>query len=665
MWRSGVFAVAVLVAVGTATCIVRAPEGPTAVALKDYPTRALELPNGMRVLLEEAPDFGASGAVLVVGAGSADNPAGKAGLAHLAEHLAFGATHAGVSLREWSRNLTRGVNATTTWDTTTYHAVQPTSSLPAIVTFLHGVVTEPLAGIDEPAFQREWRAVSNERRMGTEEGTPGQTEGWLIAASFPPSDPYGRPPVGTRESLSRLTLADVRAFVGARYRPESCTLAISAPLPLDAQQKLVESITGLPARPARLARHAPAKPAPLSLPRSFETRDADVATPTLWIGWQVPADTGPGGDVAPVVVGALAESAFSELGDRDHDVGTLRTGVIGGVAASLFYVRVSLKQAAHPAATARAVVEQLHGALGRLTAVGFPTSHLTQVVATDYVYRQEPLLQRMYDAAWSAQHLGDPTFLRKRGDRMIRLTYADVATYIQTFLKDEQAHVLLVRPGRSGDGEALSPSLPSPLVAAAAVVPAAPPVAPAPAVSVPDGDDLPALAGMQSRDLANGLHVIVVPRKGSPFHTAVLGFRGGVAQATPPGVVTAMLWGRRWSEMTPRLNGIDWSSRVGVDATFDELHATGSDVAGTVKHLSRMLRGFSMFWPPKEFDKRVEVFERNDRAIDVTFNRRMEHAVYGEQPLGTRVTAKQIQKSLRPTSTAGSIGSAGRAMRCW
>jgi hypothetical protein len=118
------------------------------------------------------------------------------------------------------------------------------------------------------------------------------------------------------------------------------------------------------------------------------------------------------------------------------------------------------------------VVDQLHGGLGQLSARGLSTPYLTQMVATDYVYRQEALLQRASDAAWSYQHLGDPTFLRRRGERMIRLTYADVATYVKTFLKDEQAHVLLVRPGRSGEVEPPPPSTPQ-LVSTGAVVPGA------------------------------------------------------------------------------------------------------------------------------------------------------------------------------------------------
>jgi len=643
--RRSVGAWLLLVCVAISACIVHeTPAGPTVTEPIGYPQRTLLLGSGLRVVLERAPDFGAAGAVLVVGAGSADDPEGKGGLAHLAEHLAFSATHAGVSFHDWSRNLSRGVNAMTSWDTTTYHAFARTPSLPASLAFLSGVVNDPLAGVDATTFQREWRAVSNERRRGTEEGTPGQAEGWLITAAFPPVSPYGHSPVGTAESLAGITLADVRAFVGARYRPDACTLVVSAPLPLDEQQALVEAITGQKARVAAVTPHATARSMPPYLPRSFETREADVANPTLWIAWSVPPDFTTAGDLAPLVADIAESSSFRELGEVDRDVASLRTGVVDGVAASLFFVRVTLKEAAHPADTARRVVDLLQGGLGHLTAGGATTQVIAQYVGTDFVYRQEALSVRALETAWSYHHLGDPSFLRKRGDRMIRLGYADAAGYIQDFLRDEQAHILLVRPGRSNETE------PAPPVAsaAAALVPAAasPPAAAStlPAVSLADKEEGQALSGVETHELPNGLRVIIVPRKGSPFHSAVIGFRGGRAQASPPGVVTATTWGRRWSERSPRLSGIDWRSLVDLDSTHDELHATGTDVQLTLKHLHRMLRGFSMFWPPQEFDKRVDAMEREDHAPEEIFHQRIDHEIYGAQPLGTTVTARQIRK---------------------
>jgi predicted Zn-dependent peptidase len=83
---------------------------------------------------------------------------------------------------------------------------------------------------------------------------------------------------------------------------------------------------------------------------------------------------------------------------------------------------------------------------------------------------------------------------------------------------------------------------------------------------------------------------------------------------------------------------------VSKDATFEELRATGRDVRLTLKHLHRMLRGSSVFWPPQEFDKRAEALEREDRFPANEFHNRMDHAIYGAQPLGVTVTAKQLRK---------------------
>src|SRR5688572_26386284 len=55
----------------------------------NHPTEAFTLPNGLGVALEQSHDTGVAGVVLLVGVGSADEPTGKAGLAHLSEHLVF------------------------------------------------------------------------------------------------------------------------------------------------------------------------------------------------------------------------------------------------------------------------------------------------------------------------------------------------------------------------------------------------------------------------------------------------------------------------------------------------------------------------------------------------------------------------------------------------
>jgi zinc protease len=53
------------------------------------------LPSGLRVQVEHDASVQQVAIALVVGAGSADDPKGKEGLAHLAEHLVFRARHVG------------------------------------------------------------------------------------------------------------------------------------------------------------------------------------------------------------------------------------------------------------------------------------------------------------------------------------------------------------------------------------------------------------------------------------------------------------------------------------------------------------------------------------------------------------------------------------------
>jgi predicted Zn-dependent peptidase len=137
---------------------------------------------------------------------------------------------------------------TTCWDETAYYLFDTTDSVGEVVTYLHGVLQDPLAGINECIFQHELQVVGNERRMSRDTGTDGEALEWLAPTVFPNGHPYGRAIGGTRASLAQLTFDDVRKFASAHYQPQSSTLVVTAPLPLDAQQTLVERAFGGPAK---------------------------------------------------------------------------------------------------------------------------------------------------------------------------------------------------------------------------------------------------------------------------------------------------------------------------------------------------------------------------------------------------------------------------------
>jgi len=61
---------------------------------------------------------------------------------------------------------------------------------------------------------------------------------------YPAGHPYHRPQEGIEEGLKRLTLADLAAFHGQYYRPETLTLAISGAIPAGAAVEKVERAFG-------------------------------------------------------------------------------------------------------------------------------------------------------------------------------------------------------------------------------------------------------------------------------------------------------------------------------------------------------------------------------------------------------------------------------------
>ncbi len=640
-WRAALVAVACFPGLGA--CIVRPTETHNVSVNRDQ-TRRLELGDGLRVVLEIAPAFDAAAAVLVIGAGSGDDPATMAGLGNLTFNM-FCYANLGTT-PYLDRAIDGTASASTSWDSTTFLTTDNPDSLEESLTFLQGILKDPLAGVDDRLFRQEWLAVSNERRWRTETGTPGEAVGWLMADTFPEGDPYAHGPVGTAESLSGLTLADARAFVAGHYRAASSTLLITAPLPLDEQQALVERVTGQSARIVTAAPAARINPRPSALqarPRSFRAHDAEVPAPTLWVGWSVPSAFATGGELGPLLAAAI-RNGTRDLMDRDTDVGDVRTGLDDGVAASLLHVEVTLKKGIHPERTAELVADEA------IAGLGTDFEALKRFASTEHVYDEEGLEDRALDGAWSANVLGSTAYLRGLGERMLAPSRAETTTYVDTFLGRERTHVVLVQPASVQAAYAGSPLRPASTVAGAATLEpsAPPPLSPPTSAPRPRPAWVPRaphalLAGLETHDLENGLRVILLPRPGAGFHTVLLGFSGGRAEATPVGVGIAASWARYWREGSPRIWGVDYHTRLATDTTEEVLRSTGSDVHATLRHLARMM-DFSVFWPPKRYGELVDLLEREDAAPAASFDRALDAAVFGSHPLGLWAAAKQIQK---------------------
>lgn len=128
------------------------------------PVRRVEFDNGARVFLlpDETSDIIQVAVRYEVG--SSADPPGKAGLAHLVEHLTFVKRPGGEGTAELAELLaaeTFEYNASTTWDTTHYRATARSDRLQRLVELELDRMGAPCASIDPSGFKRKHYSARN------------------------------------------------------------------------------------------------------------------------------------------------------------------------------------------------------------------------------------------------------------------------------------------------------------------------------------------------------------------------------------------------------------------------------------------------------------------------------------------------------------------------
>ncbi|MCS6952577.1 MAG: pitrilysin family protein [Bryobacterales bacterium] len=255
------------------------------------------LPNGMRFLVLERHNAPVASFLTWADVGAAQEVKGITGLAHIFEHMAFKGTdtigtnnyaeerlslervdqafaalqaerrkgagadpqklkqleaefqaaqeRAGkfVVPNEFAEAITReggrGLNASTSWDWTTYYYSLPSNAIELWFyleseRFLKPVLRE---------FYKERDVVMEERRMRTESNPIGKLLEEFLAAAYK-AHPYGEPVVGHMSDLENITRADAEAFFRKYYSPANLTGVIVGDVDPARVRKLAEKYFG-------------------------------------------------------------------------------------------------------------------------------------------------------------------------------------------------------------------------------------------------------------------------------------------------------------------------------------------------------------------------------------------------------------------------------------
>jgi zinc protease len=157
-----------------------------------------------------------------VGVGSADEGSDEEGLAHLHEHMLFKGT-ARRGPGEIARQIEAAggeINAWTSFDQTVYHLVVASQFAGQGLEVLADAIT--CAAFDPAELSREIEVVCEEIKRSEDSPSRKVSKG-LFAAAFA-RHPYGRPVIGTAESVRSFTREGILRFYKRWYHPANCTL---------------------------------------------------------------------------------------------------------------------------------------------------------------------------------------------------------------------------------------------------------------------------------------------------------------------------------------------------------------------------------------------------------------------------------------------------------
>ena len=195
------------------------------------------LSNGLSIIHQAMPTSAVAIDVWVE-AGASKEPAGWTGMAHFLEHMVFKGTH---KLRPGEFDLaveSRGgvSNAATSHDYAHYYITVAAEAVPDTLPYLADLVLG--AAIPEREFEPERNVVLEEIRQANDD--PDWVGYQTLCGLLYNQHAYGRPVLGTPETLATFSPEMMRQFHAAHYQPENMTVAIAGNLSKERAIAMVE-----------------------------------------------------------------------------------------------------------------------------------------------------------------------------------------------------------------------------------------------------------------------------------------------------------------------------------------------------------------------------------------------------------------------------------------
>jgi zinc protease len=376
--RGGAFAlVATLVGAGCASA--PPPMSPTAPVVSTIkalgPVREV-LPDGLTLLIQDHRSSDIVAVYLWVGTGVRYEKPDGLGYAHFQEHMLFKGTDTfgpGFIDRTVEGQGGRS-NAFTSFDYTTFQILVPVDGTRKALELLEAMAFR--STFDPKEIDAERQVIFEESRIETD--TPKSAIIRQLYGLVFPNHPYGRPVLGTPDTMNAANREKLKAFNQQYYTPENMVLVVVGPVDPKAIRAMVDATFGK--RPK--SGYVPPPTPPLSPLKGIicKTVERPEQQAQLALGWQAPSLANPDSFALDLVATILGGSESSRLPKTLRDGERLVSGISVSNSsmklAGIFYVQAQL-EAADVAKAKQRILEELE----RLEKEG-PTEEERQLAVT-------------------------------------------------------------------------------------------------------------------------------------------------------------------------------------------------------------------------------------------------------------------------------------------
>lgn len=463
-----------------------------------------------RVLVDHFEGAPVAAVYLWIDAGSVEEGPDQHGAAHFVEHMLFKGTERR-SLEELAgfvEGMGGEINAYTSYERTVLHATVPAEHWEQTLEILVDMALNPR--FDPTELEREREVILEEIRGGQDD--PMGTLAEEVARTLFHVHPYGRPVIGSSESVRGMTREALMAFHREHYRADQLVVGVSGPMAPEAVVKKVEEL--VPSAPKRVHPPRPTEPRQQGL-RVLQI-SGRFEEPLLELSFRGVSVEDTESAALDCLMLLLAGSPASILGERlqltglatetwawsetERDPGMLTVGCAPLEGQEL------------------ACLQALGQALAELPELlGLAGLHRAQAqILSEKVFLQETVDGRAHDMVWYAALRGDPG-AAELYRAQVQAVDLDSLRKAARYLDLDQAVLGVLSPKE----------LPEPKLRAALQVPAPPARKARPAI--------------EQFTLSNGLRVVLEPRP-VPLVAARLAVLGGQLAETPGTAGISQLW---------------------------------------------------------------------------------------------------------------------------